>query len=215
MTLQPNRSREQNRRKAVAERYKSLGYEVTELPVADRLPEFLRDVAPDIVACSESDNVVIEVKKHASLKGSNDLVNLADRVSGHPDWRFELVVLDDDDDDQADISEAAFEQLISEAGRVSSLKLFDVAFVYLTAVLGRTAQEVAKKHGIKGNYATDQALLEKLGFKGVVPQEVVEEALAAFSVRNSLVHASGERPGASEESVKALMRLCECLRRLR
>ena len=215
MTLQPDRSREQNRRRAVAKRYKALGYEVIERPVPERLPEFLRDAAPDLIAYSESDNVVIEVKKHASLKGANDLVDLADRVSSHPDWRFELVVLDDGDDAQPDTSEAAFQRLLDEVKRVTGLKLYDIAFVYLTAVLGRTARDLAKAHGIKGKQKTDRAVLEELGFKGAVPQDAVEESLAAFSVRDSLVHAPGLTPDVSEEGVNALVRLCEHLRRLR
>ncbi len=84
--LQPDQDREHRAQKTVARKYKSLGYDVVEHPAPDRLPSFLRGVTPDIVARSDSDNVIIEVKRHASLKGSNDLVNLADRISGYPNW---------------------------------------------------------------------------------------------------------------------------------
>lgn len=210
--MQPDRTREHSRKKAVARRYKSLGYDVTERPTPDLLPEFLQGMTPDVVARSESDNVVIEVKMHASLKGSNDLVSLADRISRQRDWRLELIVLDDDGKDQPPNSEVVFERMLESARLASSIKLFDVAYVYLIAVLSRTAQEVARRHGVRNRYRTDQALLEDLGFKGVVPQEIVEASLAAISIRNSVVHATGDETNISEQSVQALVRLCERLR---
>lgn len=78
----------------IARKYKLLGYEVLENPEADLLPEFMHGVSPNIVAQSNSDNVIIEVKTNSSLKGSNDLIGIAERVLSHSDWRFELVILD-------------------------------------------------------------------------------------------------------------------------
>ncbi len=68
--LQPDRDREHRAQKTVARRYRSLGYDVVEQPAPDRLPSFLRDVAPDIVARSELDNVIIEVRRHVTAQVS-------------------------------------------------------------------------------------------------------------------------------------------------
>lgn len=123
-----------------------------------------------------------------------------------------MIVLDDDGKDQPRNSEVVFERMLESARLASSIKLFDVAYVYLIAVLGRTAQEIARRHGVRNRYRTNQALLEDLGFKGVVPQEVVEASLAAISIRNSVAHATGDETDISEQSVQALVRLCERLR---
>ena len=72
--------------KRIAREYRLLGYDVVEHPTSDGLPEFMVGAISDIVARSASDNVVIEVKRHGSLKGSNDLVNIAERVSKHLSW---------------------------------------------------------------------------------------------------------------------------------
>lgn len=77
----------------VAQKYRLLGYEVEENPDSALLPEFMRGVRPDILARSKLDNVVVEVKEGSALKGSNDIVGIARRISEHPEWRFELVVL--------------------------------------------------------------------------------------------------------------------------
>ncbi len=82
--LQPDQDREHRAQKTVARRYKSLGYDVVEHPAPDRLPSFLRGVTPDIVARSDSDNVIIEVKRHASLKGSNDLAAIIHQPGAMP-----------------------------------------------------------------------------------------------------------------------------------
>ncbi len=212
--LQPDQDREHRAQQTVARRYKSLGYDVVEHPDPDRLPGFLRGVTPDIVARSESDNVIIEVKRHASLKGSNDLVNLADRISGHPNWRFELVVLEDRESDQSASSEISFDRLLEKVSLANSVRLFDLSYVYLTIILSKTAVGIARRHGVKTRNKTDLVVLEDLGFKGILPQEVVEASLAALSVRNSVAHASGETARVSEEDVEALVRLCEHMRQL-
>jgi len=212
--LQADQDRESRAQKSVARRYKSLGYDVIEHPAPDRLPNFLRDATPDIVALSESDNVVIEVKRHASLRGSNDLVSLADRVSQHPDWRFELVVLADSEADRSAQTEADFERSLERAGQASRAGLYDVAYVYLTAVLVGTAEEIARRHGLKTDRKSDRAVLAELGFKGILPGDVVDASLSAVSRRNTVSHSSAEMARVSEDDTKALVRLCEHLRQL-
>lgn len=212
---QPDQDRERRAQKTVARRYRSLGYDVVERPVADRLPNFLQDVTPDIIARSEADNVVIEVKRHASLKGSNDLIDLADRISGHPSWRFELVVLEDRENDQSGSSEIEFNSVMDKVKLAGSVKLFGMAYVYLTTVLIESADEIARRYGVKARHKTDRILLEDLGFRGILPQEVVESSLAALSKRNSVVHISDEMASVSEADVEALARLCERMRQLK
>lgn len=212
--LQPNSDREHRAQKMVARRYKSLGYDVVEHPTADQLPNFMQDVTPDLVARSDVDNVVIEVKRHAALKGSNDLINLADRVSGHPNWRFELVVLKDSESDQAKNSEISFDDVIDKIRLAGSIKLFGLAYVYLTGILIRYVYELARIYDVKIVQKTDQTLLEELGFKGILPQEVLESSLAALSTRNSVIHISGDTASVSEEDVEALVRLCDRMRQL-
>ena len=211
MTPEPDRSSEDRKQKAVARKYRALGYSVDERPAPERLPDFLQGAAPDIVARSEADNVIIEIRTRASLKGSNDLVTLAERVSGRPDWRFELVVLGNGDGQQAS-SEAAFDHMLERVKAVSSLKLFDVAYVYLAAVLVTAAQEAARRHGMKPGRKTDRSLLDELGFKGILPAEVVEASLAALATRDAIVHAVEAEGSVSEDDVAALTRLCERLR---
>lgn len=89
-----------------------------------------------------------------------------------------------------------------------------MAYVYLTTILVGAAREIAWRRGIKTLHKVDRILLEDLGFKGIVPQDVVKASLTALSTRDSVFHVSGEMANVSEEDVEALVRLCERMRQL-
>ena len=213
MTPRSDAAIDRNAQKRVARKYKALGYRVEENPGPDLLPDFMRGVTPDIVARSDSDNVVIEVKRHVALKGSNDLVGIAERLSDHPDWRFELVVMDDADS-RGRTSDADDAMMLMRVEAATRHQLFDLAFVYLANVLVRLAVDLAKGNGIQVAGRTDRDLLLELGFKGAVPGVMLEDCLSALAVRNNLAHAPGVTGIPSMDDVQNLLRLCEGLRQL-
>jgi uncharacterized protein YutE (UPF0331/DUF86 family) len=200
--------------KKVARKYKVLGYDVLENPDPRLLPEFMRGITPDIIARSKSDNVIIEVKNHTSLKGSNDLISIAERVSGHPEWRFELVVLDENENDQFADSGMEYERLLDKIQIATSVRLFDVAYVYLVNVLVETTRDLAGKYNIKYRGKTDRDLLIDLGFKGVLPKELLQQCLSSLSRRDKLAHALGEVDNPSADDLKDLLWLYEQLKQL-
>jgi len=198
----------------IARKYRRLGYEVIRNPSSDALPGFMQGITPDMIARSDADNVVIEVKESKSLKGANELVSIADKVSDQSGWRFELVVLGDDEIERAKNSEAATQQILRKAKTLIDLKFFDVAYLYLTAVLEGTASDVAHASGLKVGHKSDRDILRDLGFRGVLPQEMVTESLSALSVGDLIRRASDNAPDVSEQDVRALLDLCEGMRTL-
>lgn len=198
----------------IARKYKLLGYEVLENPEADRLPEFMRGVTPDIVAQSKSDNVVIEVKQHSSLKGSNDLIGIAQRVSDHPGWRFELVVLDEDEQMRSARPAMDHDSLLKKVQLATSARLPDMAYAYLTDVLVTVARDLAGQYNVKFKDKSDRSLFADLSFKGVLPEALAEECLSALSTRNNLLHRLDDNGTPSEADLQRLLRLCEQLKGL-
>lgn len=77
----------------VAQEYRAHGYRVLEEPDGRELPEFLRGFRPDLVAFGESENVVIEIKSHATIVAEKTIGDLAEAVHRQPGWRLELVLL--------------------------------------------------------------------------------------------------------------------------
>ena len=198
----------------IARKYRLLGYDVLENPEADRLPEFMRGVTPDIVAQSKSDNVVIEVKRHSSLQGSNDLVGIAERVSGHPEWRFELVVLDDDEQTRPVRPAMDYDSLLKKVQLATSAHLPDMAYAYLADIMVAIARDLASQYNVNFKDKSDRNLFADLGFKGILPEALTVDCLSVLSTRNNLLHALDDGEGPSEADLQRLLQLCEQLKEL-
>jgi len=85
--------------------------------------------------------------------------------------------------------------------------------VYLVNVLVRTARDLAKKHGISFTNKADRNLFLDLGFRGSLPNDLLELCLSALSTRNYLAHApEGNNPSMAD--VQSLLQLCETLKQL-
>ncbi len=205
---------EKDAQSRIARKYRTLGYEVLENPGPDRLPDFMHGVTPDIIAQSRRDNVVIEIKRHASLKGSNDLVGIAERVSGRPDWRFELVVFDDADDVASPLPGTDYEHLWNMVRIANRHGLFEMAYAYLIQMIACTVQSLAKKNQISLREKSDRTLLLDLGFRGIVPDRLLEQCLSALSTRNNLIHSFDQSTSVSQQDVLSLTALAVELRQL-
>jgi hypothetical protein len=203
--------REQRR---VARKYRLLGYDVQENPAPDALPPFLRGLSPDIVARSPDDNVVVEVKYNAALKGSNDLVRTAEAVAGHEDWRFELVTLGTRPSDEAGGRERDFSQITQKVNAAIGGKLYDLAFVYLAEILVQSAHDLARAHKLKRKAAKDRDVFLDLGFMGVMPDEMVQKCLDALTARSALIRPSADAREPREGDVTGLLELCQQVRDL-
>lgn len=197
-------------RKRVVRRYRALGYDVQEDPGPDRLPDFMQDTSPDIVARSARDNVVIEIKRPASLKGSNDIIGLAERVSSHPDWRFELVVLGEER--RAEVStEAEFAGIVDLVEIAVNGGQFEIAYVYLAGVLVQIARSIGRADRPALTAGDDRAIIGELGFRGILPGSVVERSLDALAWRNRLAHGAQEI-APTRDDVEGLLALCRAMR---
>ena len=81
----------QRKIKEIAKDYKSKGYEVFIEPNYSILPDFLRNFNADLIALSENDNVIVEVKSSDSQIDYKILEELANIVNSKQNWRFEMV----------------------------------------------------------------------------------------------------------------------------
>lgn len=199
----------------VAQKYRLLGYAVEENPEAALLPEFMRGVSPDIVARSELDNVVVEVKERPALKGSNDLVGIAQRISEHPEWRFELVVLPAKSSQaRSSVITTNYDKLLEKTVLAANVHLPEIAYIYLTNIMVGQGQNLAKRHDVKVKSKTDRELFLDLSFRGVLPEEITQECLSVLSMRNELAHNFDEAVKPSDKDLKYLLQLCRHLEEL-
>src|SRR5689334_13639593 len=84
--------REIRRLREIAREYESRGYRVVVEPGEPDLPNWLQTLRPDLLAQGNGENVIVEVRSSASIRGSQDVSEIAEMIDEHPEWRFELVV---------------------------------------------------------------------------------------------------------------------------
>lgn len=83
---------ESRRLREVAREYEGQGYRVVLHPEPADLPDFLGSFEPDMIAEGPEGSIVVEVRSHPSLPGSDELKTLTEAVEGKPGWQVELIV---------------------------------------------------------------------------------------------------------------------------
>ncbi len=78
---------EEKRLQSIAREYKNRGYQVLLNPSRSELPDFLSSFPLDMIAISDWESVVIEVKSKTTLTKSSYLTALAKAVNNQPGWR--------------------------------------------------------------------------------------------------------------------------------
>ena len=78
----------------LAREYRREGYDVVLYPTDKDLPQVLKECSIGLIAKSEEEVVVADVRSrpNLTLNGSADLRRLAEKVETLPGWQFNLVV---------------------------------------------------------------------------------------------------------------------------
>jgi hypothetical protein len=204
---------EQRKLRSIARRYRRDGYRVTIPEQGGTLPTFLGGFTPDLIAESEHDRVIIEVKQNRDLRGSNDLQEVAERVSREPGWRFELVTVPSVER----VSPPAAERMDSIANstrEVVNVGLADAAYVYAWSVLEVLLGDLALQNGLDPAKTSIKQVARELVSQGVISRETLDAIEQAQDIRARIVHGVGKpMPSAAEiEKLLALgRRLCRDL----
>lgn len=189
---------EQRKIRAVAREYERKGYRVVMLRRGGRLPAFLDGIEPDLVAESEQDKVVIEVMRSDAVRGSNDLVEIAERVSREPGWRFELRTIAPLQ--RASVpSEERMASLEAQAREVARLGFADAAYLFAYAALEELLTDLAVQHGLWVAKMPFMQAVGELVSLGVISAEALETVNHARKRRHRLVHTKeAARPNVAE-----------------
>jgi hypothetical protein len=196
--------------RSIARRYKRKGYVVSIPSQGAAVPEFLAGLAPDLIAQSEDDRVVVEVKRRQGLLASNEIQEVAERVSREPGWRFELVTVRSDEPPLA-LSADRIENIEDRVRQLIILGLKDFAYLSVWAVIEVLLNDLATQHGFKVNKSSVAGLARDLAFDGVISREMLDEIDGARQLKNKLVHASDD-PQLSERQIEELLALGRELR---
>jgi hypothetical protein len=198
---------EQRKLRSIARRYKREGYRVTIPAQGGTLPSFLEGFAPDLIAESEHDRVIVEIKQNYALRGSNDLQEVAERVAREPGWRFELVTVPTVENASPPAAQR-MDFIADRARQVMSAGLTDLAYMYVWAVIEVLLSDLALQNGLKMTKTSIAQVGHDLVSLGVISRDALDAIEQARAIRNRVVHAENvSLPSAAEvENLLALAR---------
>jgi hypothetical protein len=191
----------QRTRRRIAATYRKGGYDVAVPSASDALPTFLQGYSPDLIAEKDDDRVVIEIKAIGSLKGANDLVELAERVHSQPGWRLELVTFKAPDPD-ATIASSDWLNRMLQPPKDDRFNCF-----YRLEVLGFLIRSVALRRNLKVNGQAEPAIGHQLAFEGVIEPALASRIDDAFRWKTNLLRGYAHSPSAAEQAIE-LENLC-------
>jgi hypothetical protein len=176
------------------------------------LPSFLRGFAPDLIATSDDDKVVLEIKRAADLKGSTEIKELAAVIDKQAGWRFELMSLGIGPWDVVVPSEEKLERLIARGVALRDAGADDVAVIFLVSMLEELIRGVGLQHGLTGFRESTRAIVNELAFRGIVGNDTIDALDAGWDRRNRIVHGSDAGRTDSGDDIVALTAACRELR---
>jgi hypothetical protein len=195
--------------RSVAREYRRGGYDVVEQPRGDSLPPFLRGFAPDLIVMKDDDCAVVEIKTAESLRGSNEIKELAAAIEGHAGWRFELISLGTRKDTTlAGPSEDSLEHLLASSLTAYDSGQRDLALIYLVSVLDELVRDAAVRYRIRGRDRSAQAIIAELAFRGIIDGTTAGLLDQAWKRRNAIVHGQPEAESPDRDEILRVVAAC-------
>jgi Holliday junction resolvase-like predicted endonuclease len=184
---------EERRLQEVAREYRGKGYEVIVRPDRSVLPDFLAQYEIDMIARSEEEQVVVEVKSKSSLSQADYLQSLADRVQKHSGWRFELVITNPKEesvskDEPHLLSELALMQRIGEIRGLLAEDHKEAALLMGWATAEGALRLVAKREGVSLQRQSPSYVMKYMTSIGLLDQNDFASLQDMLTMRNEVVH---------------------------
>jgi hypothetical protein len=179
--------------KQYADWYSQQGYRVSVAPPPRELPEFLRTLAPDMIAHRDGENIVIEIKT-SSPTSSEQVQQLARALEHRAGWRLQVVYVDLADPEWE--PPARLPETADLLARLNSLNRPDkeddqsrVQFLLLWSII-----EAAARHRLSSlkisptRRISSSALIKMLLTEGIVEEDLYTELRRGLAVRNAIAH---------------------------
>jgi hypothetical protein len=182
-----------------ADWYSQQGYQVSVEPSPRELPEFLRTLAPDMIARRKGENIVVEIKT-SSPASFEQVQQLARALENRAGWKLQVVYADLADPEWAPPSELPEIQELST--RLASLGSVDgdsdrsrLQFLLLWSII-----EAAARHRLSPlkipptRRISSSALLKMLLTEGIIEEDRYAVLRRGLAIRNAIAHGFLNQP---------------------
>lgn len=195
------------RLEAIANDYRTKGYEVIIGPRDDQLPRSLKGLVPDLLVRRGGEARVVEVKSRWARRDTPSLQVLAEAVEAEPGWALDVVLLEDDAEPW---SMAEARRRLDEATRLLSEHRPEAALLLGWAALEAAIRLYARKERIGLERDDPAYLIKRLAHEGDLDPETLRKLHTALKQRNAVAH--GHRAQPSEPAdVGAVIEIAERL----
>lgn len=205
---------ERERIQALADEYRSQGYEVVVEPEPSGLPDFLSGYRPDLLVMRGDETTVIEVKSRRSLSTDVQARQLARSIEGRPGWRFELVIVNDrltgPPAGSVAFDPARAHRAVEEGRSLLAGGYVGPAMLSSWAALEAALRLLLSAEGIEPRRLAPAHLLKQAVEEGVVSREDYQVLRDLMAGRNAIAHGY-ENALVSPGAVSRLLELTERL----
>src|SRR5262245_63218254 len=183
--------RERQRVRAIAEEYRSKGYEVIEQPSPEQLPAFLAGYHPDVLVKRGDEGIIVEVKSRSSLVKDPQIKELAQVVRAEPHWNFELVLVGEGEQlttpegvrpfDRDDILRG-----IEAAERLVASEFSEAALLQAWSTLEATVRLLSEEEGLVLELLNSLSILTQATSYGIISRDDYNFLTKVLNYRNAL-----------------------------
>jgi hypothetical protein len=178
--------------KQYADWYSQQGYQVSVEPSPRELPEFLRTLAPDMIARRDVENIVVEIKT-SSPTSFEQVQRLARALEHRAGWRLQVVYADLADPEWAPPAELPdISDLLTRLASVGGADEGDQGasqFLLLWSIIEAAARHRLSSLKIPPTHRiSSSALLKMLLTEGIIEEDTYAVLRHGLAVRNAIAH---------------------------
>jgi uncharacterized protein YutE (UPF0331/DUF86 family) len=177
--------------KEIVNEYSQKGYTVFSNTNISSIPNFLRNFSPDIIAISDNDKVVIEVKTKYSLSKSKDLEDLANLINQQEGWRFELVIVSSHEKQDKESKELTINEIINminDAEKLLNNHHVRASYILTWSSIEAIARKKLKSENIISEDNNPIKIIKNLYTFGLISRDEYELLHTHSKLRNLVVH---------------------------
>jgi uncharacterized protein YutE (UPF0331/DUF86 family) len=191
--MEASTSRERQRARAIAEEYRSKGYEVIEQPSPEQLPEFLAGYHPDVLVQRGDEAIIVEVKSRSSLAKDPQIMELARLIRAEPHWNFELVLVGEEEQLSTPDRARPFERDDILRGIEAAEKLVasgfpEAALLQAWSTLEATVRLLSVEGGLVLKGPNSFSILTQATSNGIISRADYNFLAKVMKYRNAFVH---------------------------
>lgn len=188
----------------LVEQYRQEGYDVVVEPLAETIPGFGSNLRPDLLIAKGPERIVIEVKTRGALRNSDSVRRMADALAKQPNWKFELVVLEDSAAEPSPVVDAeTIHSQLSSASLLLDQGQLPSAFVLVWIATEAALRKLAAVGGLKIGEGSPVQLIREMMFNGLLDRPDYDLLSSHLNTRNRIVHGFSV-PQLTKEQIQSL-----------